>query len=68
MAMVPCLVKGQMTELDDSLLERREGGHDNDNETANWVEYWLDGECVHRSAHVHLKKAIFGEGGIASFG
>ena len=22
------------------------------------VEYWLDGELVHRSVHVHLKKAL----------
>jgi hypothetical protein len=30
---------------------------DNDNETTAWVEYWLDGELVHRSAHVALKQA-----------
>jgi hypothetical protein len=42
--------------MDDSLLEKREGSVDNDNEYTTWVEYWLDGELVHRSAHVTLKK------------
>ena len=43
-------------EMDDSLLEKREGSLDNDTETTSWVEYWLDGELVHRSVHVTLKK------------
>jgi hypothetical protein len=43
--------------MDESLLEKREGSLDNDNETTTWVEYWLDGELVHRSAHVALKHA-----------
>ena len=43
-------------EMDESLLEKREGSLDNDNETTTWVEYWLEGELVHRSAHVSLKK------------
>jgi hypothetical protein len=43
--------------MDESLLEKREGSLDNDNETTTWVEYWLDGELVHRSAHVALKQA-----------
>jgi hypothetical protein len=45
-------------EMDDSLLEKREGSVDNDNENTTWVEYWLDGDLVHRSAHVRLKKSI----------
>ena len=28
-------------EMDESLLEKREGSLDNDNETTTWVEYWL---------------------------
>ena len=44
-------------EMDESLLEKREGSLDNNNETTTWVEYWLDGELVHRSAHVALKQA-----------
>ena len=43
-------------EMDESLLEKREGTVDNDNEITTWVEYWLEGELVHRSAHVTLKK------------
>jgi hypothetical protein len=42
--------------MDDSLLEKREGDIDNENETTTWTEYWLEGELVHRSAHVTLKK------------
>ena len=43
-------------EIDDSLLENRTGTVDNDNEATTWTEYWLDGELVHRSVHVTLKK------------
>jgi len=45
-------------EMDDSLLEKKEGVVDNDDEYTTWVEYWLDGELVHRSAHVTLKKPL----------
>ena len=48
-------IKGQM---DESLLEKKEGSVDNDNEYTTWVEYWLEGELVHRSAHVQLKKPV----------
>ena len=44
--------KGMMEE---SLLEKREGSLDNDIEYTTWVEYWHEGELVHRSAHVTLK-------------
>jgi hypothetical protein len=50
------LVNTTKGEMDVSLLEKREGEVDNDNELTTWVEYWLDGELVHRSAHVTLKK------------
>lgn len=43
---------------DESLLEKREGSIDNDNEHTTWVEYWLAGELVHRSAHVTLKHGL----------
>ena len=43
-------------DMDDSLLEKREGSLDNDNEYTTWVEYWHEGELVHRSVHVTLKK------------
>jgi hypothetical protein len=42
-------------DMDESLLEKREGSVDNDIEYTTWVEYWLEGELVHRSAHVSLK-------------
>ena len=43
-------------DMDEALLEKREGSVDNENEFTTWVEYWLDGELVHRSVHVTLKK------------
>lgn len=56
-------------DIDDSLLEKREGAVDNDNETTTWVEYWDAGELVHRSAHVTLKKPVaFGDGIAAALG
>jgi hypothetical protein len=54
-------------EMDDSLLEKREGSLDNDNESTTWVEYWLDGELVHRSVHVALKKNVSSVAEAASF-
>jgi hypothetical protein len=55
-------------DMDDSLLVKREGTVDNDNELTTWVEYWLDEELVHRSAHVTLKKPpVFAGGEAASF-
>ena len=52
------LVTTTKGEIDESLLEKKEGSVDNDNESTTWVEYWLDGELVHRSAHVTLKKPL----------
>jgi hypothetical protein len=54
-------------DMDDSLLEMREGSVDNDNETTTWVEYWMDEELVHRSAHVRLKKSMVLSAVAASF-
>lgn len=49
--------------MEESLLEKRTGEVDNENEHTTWIEYWLAGELVHRSVHVTLKKmpAMFGE-------
>lgn len=44
--------------IEESLLKKQEGTIDNDNELTTWVEYWLDGELVHRSAHVTLKHVL----------
>jgi hypothetical protein len=54
-------------EMDESLLDKREGTIDNDNETTTWTEYWLGGELVHRSAHVQLKRAVVSLGETAEF-
>ena len=56
------LVTTTKGEMEESLLEKREGSVDNDNETTTWVEYWLEGELVHRSVHVTLKKNVFADG------
>lgn len=57
------LVTTTKGEMDVSLLERRDGSVDNDDEYTTWVEYWHEGELVHRSVHVTLKKfpALFAE-------
>lgn len=49
--------------MDDSLLVKKEGVVDNENEYTTWIEYWLGEECVHRSVHVTVKKmpSMFGE-------
>jgi hypothetical protein len=54
--MIITTTKGDM---DDSLLEKREGSIDNDIELTTWVEYYHEGELVHRSAHVTLKTSPF---------
>ena len=56
--LIPCLVKGNQVDIDEDSLEKRVGHHENDNEIADWTEYWLDGELVHRSASVHLKHGL----------
>lgn len=49
-------------EMDESLLEKREGSADTETETTSWVEYWHEGELVHRSVNMVLKRGIFAEG------
>jgi hypothetical protein len=63
--MIITTTKGDM---DDSLLEHKQGSIDNDVEYTTWDEYYLDGELVHRSAHVTLKQMpSFAVGSIESF-
>jgi hypothetical protein len=62
------LVNTTKGEMDDSLLEKREGELDNENELTRWTEYWLDGELVHRSVHVELKRNVFADGVAAMIG
>ena len=63
--MIVTTTKGEM---DDSLLVKQEGAIENDNELTSWIEYWLDGELVHRSVHVLLKKNVTAEGVAAMIG
>jgi len=63
--MIVTTTKGEM---DDSLLVKQEGAIENDNELTSWTEYWLDGELVHRSVHVLLKKNVAAEGVAAMIG
>lgn len=62
--MIVTTTKGDM---DASFLEKREGSVDDENEYTTWVEYWLEGELVHRSAHVTLKKALPIGGEVGTF-
>ena len=56
-------------DMEESLLEKRDGVVDNDNEYTTWVEYWHEGELVHRSVHVTLKQSpTFAGAEAASFG
>jgi hypothetical protein len=56
------LVNTTKGEMDESLLEKKEGSVDNDHEITTWVEYWHEGELVHRSVHVTIKKNVFADG------
>ena len=51
--MLVMTTKGEMAE---ELLEKKTGTIDDENETINWVEYWLEDELVHRSVDMVLKK------------
>lgn len=56
-------------DMDESLLEKKEGVVDNENEYTTWVEYWHEGELVHRSVHVTLKQMpVFAGAEAASIG
>ncbi len=45
-------------EMDDSLLVKKTGSEENENEALQWIEYWLGEELVHRSVNMQLKKGI----------
>jgi len=63
--MVITTLKGDM---DEKLLEKKEGIIDNEIEKTYWVEYYLDNELVHRSVNMTLKQAaVFAEGVAANF-
>lgn len=62
--MIVTTTKGDM---DDSMLENRTGTVDNESELTTWTEYWLNGELVHRSVHVTLKKMPLMSGETGTF-
>jgi hypothetical protein len=47
--------KGNMLE---SLLEKRTGKEEDENQILTWIEYWFEGELVHRSVDLYLKRGI----------
>ena len=55
--------------MDDSLLTKKTGFIDNENERTSWIEYWLEGEPapVHRSVHIALKKNINADAVVSGF-
>jgi hypothetical protein len=53
--------------MDEALLVKSEGVVNNENEHTKWVEYRLDGEIVHRSAHVTLKKFVSADPAVSGF-
>lgn len=63
----PCVEGGYPSQMDDSLLQKMELVTENENEKTVATEYWLDGELVHRSVHVHLKKPLELQGSIGKF-
>jgi hypothetical protein len=46
-------------DMDEALLEKRVGTEEYPDATVSWVEYWLDGELVHRSVNAALKGREF---------
>ena len=53
--------------MDEALLDKREGQFEVDNESTTWVEYWDGDEMVHRSVPVHLKKPMISTSEIGGF-
>jgi len=61
---------GPITEMDEALLQKREGYLDNENEYTTWVEYRLplQERVIHRSVHVTLKRPmVISEGLVGGF-
>lgn len=43
-------------EMDEALLTKTEGQEEDDDKITNWVEYRKDGELVHRSVEMKMKR------------
>lgn len=46
----------EITEMDDSLLEKTTGTDENNEASYDWTEYRLENVVVHRSVHARLKR------------
>jgi len=53
--------------MDESLLVKKTGQVDNENELTQWIEYYDGDELVHRSVHVQLKQTVLCEPVAAQF-
>jgi hypothetical protein len=65
---VRTLQDGKTVMMDRSDLRENIVVEENDNELTHALEYWLDDELVHRSAHVQLKRNVASEGIAAMMG
>jgi hypothetical protein len=45
-------------DIEESLLDKTEGGSENDMEIIKWQEWRLDGEIVKREVQMHLKQGL----------
>lgn len=54
-------------DIEESLLNRVDGGHENDTEIVSWQEYYLDSELVKREVQMHLKQGLIGNAVAATF-
>jgi hypothetical protein len=63
------LIHTTLGDREEATLVKTEGEIDNDNELTRWVEYRLtpDGEIIHRSVHVHLKRGLAIESAVGGF-
>ena len=52
------LIQTTLGELDESLLNKKEGREEDDDKVLFWVEYWKDAELVHRSVHIDMKHGV----------
>lgn len=53
--------------MDESKLDKKIIVFEDDNELTHAIEYRLDGELVHRSVHVQLKRNVVAESIAAAF-
>jgi hypothetical protein len=56
--MIPALIDGVHTTVDEATLTPNHSVTENDNERTEVTEWLLDGVVVHRSVHMHLKQAL----------